>query len=299
MVKTEFSVVTPTRNALAKLCRCVGSLRGQGGVPYEHLVQDAVSTDSTPEWLSAQAASDTRLLPVSEPDKGMYDAINRGWQRSSGRFLSWLNSDEQYLPGTLRRVAQWFDAHPQMDAVFGDYLVVAEDGQAVAVRREIPLRRLYVANSFLNVQSCTLFFRRRLFDEGLLVLDSRFRYAADKDLVLRLEKAGVRFGHMPEVLSLFGVDGENLSTHAAMEVEAESIRQAHGALGWRPLRALPLAMRRLERFWRGSYRARTLDYAFALDETPRYAHFRASRLGGRYTLQDTHGRSTRIEGSLP
>ncbi len=294
-----FTVATPTRNALAKLRRCVGSLRGQISVSYEHLVQDAVSSDLTAEWLKQQATSDPALLPVSESDDGMYDAINRAWARGRGTYLSWLNSDEQYLPGALAKVQAYFEAHPATDALFGDYLVVDDQGRAVALRREIPLRYFYVANSFLNVQSCTLFFRRRLWNEGVLRLDSRYRYAADKDLVLRLHTAGVRFSHLPEVLSLFGIDGGNLSAQAGMEAEAEEVRRAHGGMRWRPLRSLPLAMRRVERLWRGAYRRSDIEYQFAMDETPHYAAFRATNLKGSYTLADTQGQAEAVQASGP
>lgn len=299
MSEPMFSIATPTRNALGKLRRCVGSVRGQQGVSYEHLVQDAVSTDGTPDWLQAQGDADPRLKAVSESDAGMYDAINRAWSRSGGRLMSWLNADEQYLPGTLRRVHDWFAAHPEVDALFGDYIVVNEQGHAVALRREIPLRRFYVANSFLNVQSCTLFFRRRLWDEGLLRLDSRYRYAADKDLVLRLQAAGVRFAHLAEPLSLFGIDGSNLSTHAGMAQEAEALRLAYGGFRFRPLRALPLAMRRAERLWRGAYRKETVEYRFAVDEQPNYKGFRSTGLGGRYSLDNTEGSAEEVSTVAP
>jgi glycosyltransferase involved in cell wall biosynthesis len=292
-----FSIATPTRNALAQLRRCVGSIRGgHTGVSFEHLVQDACSSDGTPLWLQEQAQSHPTLHAVSESDAGMYDAINRAWGRAKGQYLAWLNADEQYLPGTLARVQAYFAAHPDVDVLFADYLVADEQGRAVALRREIPLRRFYVVNSFLNTQSCTLFYRRRLWDEGLLKLDSRYRYAADKDLVLRLHAAGARFAHLAEVLSVFGVDGNNLSTHARMEEEAEAVRLAHGGLRFKPLRVLALAGRRAERFLRGSYKRVDLQYAFALDEVPHYAHFQALGLGGRYTLAQTQGYAQRLDG---
>jgi glycosyltransferase involved in cell wall biosynthesis len=294
-----FSVVTPARNALPQLRRCIGSVRGQQGVDFEHLVHDAQSGDGSAAWLVAQAAADPRLRPLSERDDGMYDAINRGWARAGGRFLSWLNADEQYLPGTLQRVQQLFDERPQAEVLFADYLVADDSGRAVALRREIPLRRFNVVNSFLNLQSCTMFFRRTLWDRGLLRLDSRYRYAADKDLVLRLHDAGVRFEHVPEVWSVFGVDGHNLSTHAAMAQEAEAIRRAHGALRFKPLRALALGARRIERAWRGAYRRDDLQYRWAIDEVPHYAEFRARGLGGRYSLADVQGRAERLDAPLP
>ena len=284
-----FSIATPTRNALPKLRRCVGSIRGQVGVTWEHLVQDACSSDGSVRFLAAEASTDACLKPRSEADSGMYDAINRAWQRSQGTLLSWLNADEQYLPGTLQRVACYMAANPSVDVMFADYLAVDDRGLAVAVRREIPFRRFYVVNSFLNLQSCTMFFRRELFERGWLTFDSRYRYAADKDLVLCLHERGARFAHLPEVLSMFGVDGANLSTHAKMAEEAEAVRREHGALAWRPLRALALGARRTERLLRGAYRRSDIRYAWASDEVPHYVHYRSQRAGGRYSLADVDG----------
>ena len=285
-----FSVATPTRNSLDKLKRCVGSVRGQSDVALEHLVQDARSSDGTADWLRAQALQHDDLHPVSEADGGMYDAINRAWSRAGGRYLSWLNSDEQYLPGALAQVQACFKAHPEVDVVSGDFLVTDAQGRAVALRREIPLRRFYVANTHLNTMTCTLFYRRELWDRGMLKLDSRYRYAADKDLVLRLLTAGVRFHHLPAVLSVFGIDGTNLSTHAGMAKEAEAIRLAFGAFRWRPLRALAFGARRAERLLRGCYGTVDLHYHYAIDELPRYAAFMARQLGARYSLSDVAGK---------
>jgi glycosyltransferase involved in cell wall biosynthesis len=277
-----FSVATPTRNNLDKLKRCVGSIRGQQGVSVEHLVQDACSNDGTPAWLASQMD----LLARSERDDGMYDAINRAWSRASGQIFSWLNADEQYLPGTLTFVARFFEDHPEVDVLFGDYIVCKDSGMPVALRREIDFRRLYVVNSFLYAQSCTLFFRRKLLDKGLLQLDVSLRYASDKDLILKLADAGARIAHVPKYLALFGIDGNNLSTHPQMLKEAEEVRRRHGAFGNRGLRHLVLAGRRLERLLNGGYAKQSLVYAYATNEVPTYMEFKADRVGGRYALSD-------------
>ncbi len=277
-----FSVATPTRNDLTQLRRCVGSVRGQQGVSVEHLVQDAVSGDGTPEWLAEQPD----LLAVSEKDSGMYDAIGRAWRRSRGRYLSWLNADEQYLPGTLAAVHRYFESHPEVDVIFGDYIVCQDDGSPVAWRREIPFRRLYVANSFLYAQSCTLFFRRRLLDQGLLGFDIQLKYASDKDLLLRLADAGVRIVHLPQTLALFGIDGNNLSTHPQVAQEGELVRLRHGAWRLKWLRHAVLVARRVERLLAGAYVRRDFSYQFASDEVPHYQQFSAQSVGGRYALSD-------------
>lgn len=278
----RFSVATPTRNALAKLVRCVGSVRGQHGVSVEHVIQDAASTDGTVAWLSRQSSLDAR----SEPDAGMYDAISRAWSRSRGEFLSWLNADEQYLPGALSRVQAFFDQHPEVDVVFGDYIVCGPDGRVIALRREIPFRHLYVANSFLYSATCTLFFRRRLYEAGSLAFDPALRYAADFDLMLRLAAQGACIAHLPGYLAVFGIDGTNLSGHARVPVEAEIVRQRHGALRSPLLRAVVLGMRRLERLARGGYLKQSRAFEFAQDEVPRYRRIEAMRVGGRYELGD-------------
>lgn len=290
MKSVQFSVATPTRNSLDKLKRCVGSVRGQTEVVCEHLVQDANSSDGTPEWLAAQSG----LAAVSEADAGMYDAINRGWARSKGQFLSWLNSDEQYLPGTLAKVQAYFDANPEVDVLFGDYIVADPQGRPVALRREIPFRHLYAANSFINTASCTLFFRRRLLEQGLLRLDSSYRYAADKELMLKLAAAGIVIKRLPAYLSVFGVDGTNLSTHPQMAAEVESIRRAHGAFRFQFMRKLILLGRYAERFLSGGYKTQAIRYLFATDEVPTYVQYEANALGGRYTLADIEGHADSV-----
>lgn len=302
MSTPDFSIATPTRNALDKLVRCIGSVRGQHQVAREHLVQDACSEDGTGVWLQAQAgaqevagAAAATLSWRSERDSGMYDAINRAWARSRGGILSWLNADEQYLPGTLARVGAFFAANPDCDVLYGDYIVADPAGRPVALRREIPFRRRYVTHGFLYAQSCTLFFRRRLFDAGTLMLDTNYRYAADMDLLLRLHDGGARIAHLPGYLSIFGIDGSNLSTHPRMLEETEHIRRRFDASGSRAVRALTLAGRRVERLVRGCYRRDDVQYLYATDEAPHYQRVHARAIGGRYALSDIEGRAERVE----
>lgn len=276
-----FSVATPTRNALHCLRRCVGSVRGQTDVTVEHLIQDAQSSDGTVPWLQAQG-----LGAVSEADAGMYDAIHRAWARSKGAYLSWLNSDEQYLPSTLGYVHRFFEANPQVDVLFGNYIVVDPEGNPVAFRREVPFRHHYVRNGFLYAQSCTIFFRRALFDRGLLQFDTSLRYAADHDLMLRLHDAKARIQHVDRYLGLFGIDGNNLSGHARMQTETQEVQHRHGACRSALLRQLVFSGRRLERAWRGAYRAQSMSFDFATDERPNYITVSAKQVGARYALAD-------------
>src|SRR5271155_3382250 len=103
----RFSVVTPSFRQSQWLKLCVASVADQG-VEVEHIVQDACSDDGTLDWL----LTDPRVKAFSEKDAGMYDAVNRGLRRASGQILSYLNCDEQYLPGALQAVGDYFERHP-------------------------------------------------------------------------------------------------------------------------------------------------------------------------------------------
>jgi hypothetical protein len=212
----------------------------------------------------------------------MYDAINRGWRRADGDVLSWLNSVEQYLPGTLEAVGRYFERHPEVDFVYGNALIIDGEGALLAARREIRLSKRYIANAFLNAYSCTMFFRRRLWDRGLLPLDTSFRYAADMDLVLRLLDAGATYRKLPEYLSAFTMDGTNLSCHPRMIEETAQIQRKFGAFSLPALRRAVTVGRYVERLLTGSYRRVDVAYQFAEDDQPRYRTVSGRRVSGSY-----------------
>jgi len=274
----KFSIATPTRNALEKLKQCVGSVRGQHGINYEHIIQDACSTDGTPGWLLSQSA----LVACVEKDSGMYDAINRAWSKASGQVLAWLNSDEQYLPGTLATVAKVFDQHPEVDFIRGNAIIVDRNGAAIAARRDIRLSSLYIANTFLNAHSCTLFFRKSLWDDGLVRLDEKYRYAGDMEMILRLLRAGKRCFHINQYLATFMLDGSNLSCHPEMLNEADDVQRRYGGAASPMVRKVVTACRYVERLFRGSYRKVSLSYDFAIDELPTYRRVTAVAVPGSY-----------------
>lgn len=269
-----FSIATPVLNGWPQVTQCVGSIRGQTGTLYEHLVRDGGSTDGTREWLTTQSG----LNAVYESDLGMYDAINHAWCHSRGDVLAWLNADEQYLPGTFKRVQAYFESHPDADAVFGNAIIIDRSGRPVSARREIPLRAVYVRNSFLYALSSTLFFRRRLLEQGMLVFDPAYRIAGDMDLILQVLKRGVKIHHINQYLALYIASGLNLSATPQTAVEVHSVQCKHHALPTALLRRLIMSGRYCERLLKGCYRHENVTYDYALDETPHYRTMQAMHL---------------------
>lgn len=246
----RISVVTPSRNMLAYLRRAAASVADQEGVDVEHLVMDACSTDGTVDWLAAQPS----ILWSSEPDAGMYDAINKGIARSTGDVLAYLNCDEQYLPSTLVRVAQRFAREPELDMIFGGALLIRPDGSLIAYRKAYQPRWRQIATAHLYVLSCTMFFRRRLVDQGHL-FDASYRAIADGTFVVECLRAGARAAVNPFYHSAFTMTGDNLG---AGEVTAREAARFRGTL---PLSVRALAvplngLRLAEKALSGAYHER-------------------------------------------
>jgi hypothetical protein len=182
----------------------------------------------------------------------MYDALNKGFDLADGDILGWLNADEQYLPGALAHVAEWFEANPDRDLLFGDHLIVREDGSLLARRRVFPVRWPYVLASHLYGLSCAMFFRRRVWEAGLR-FDPSFRSAGDADWVVRALRAGFRAGTTGRPLAAFTFGPGNLSRQGVSREEELRLLSAAPAWVCGGRRAINLA-RRAEMAIRGACR---------------------------------------------
>lgn len=199
------SVVTPSRNNSQWLPLCIQSVADQSG-EVEHIVQDGCSTDGTLDWL----LEDRRVKAVSEPDRSMYEAINRGLARAEGDVLAYLNCDEQYLPGALEKVRQYFAANPDIDIVFGDAIVVEADGSFICYRKTVTPHLFHTwVNGNLSIFTCATFFRRSLLERGL-TFNPQVRMVGDTEWLLRVIRSGARMGLLREYTSAFTMTGGNI-----------------------------------------------------------------------------------------
>jgi glycosyltransferase involved in cell wall biosynthesis len=251
----RFSVVTPSFRQSNWLKLCVASVADQG-VEFEHIVQDACSDDGTLDWLLA----DPRVKAFSEKDAGMYDAVNRGLRRASGEILSYLNCDEQYLPGALPAVGAYFERHPEVELLFGNCVVIGPQGDFLCYRKVQKPSKCHVMVSHLPTFTCSTFFRRSVLDKHGLYFDSKWRDLGDADWVLRALDKGIRIGILGEFLSAFTDTGENMNLSS--NAQRERKRMAESAPAWARKLAVALVWRhRFNRLLRGAYRQKPFDYA--------------------------------------
>lgn len=257
------TVVTPSYRQSEWLRLCVASVADQEG-DVEHIVQDACSDDGTQDWL----AGDSRVRAYVEKDEGMYDAVNRGLKRSSGEVCSYLNCDEQYLPGALRRVVDEFEKDPDLDVLFGDVVVVGRDGEFKAYRKSVPPREPVVfVNPSLPILTCATFFRRRVMESQGLWFDRTWRALGDAEWLLRVLRAGLKMRCLRDYTSIFAITGANLSGSGQAAKEGRALRRR--APGVYRLMYPCIRLEHWGRKWAyGCYRQEPFDYSIYTMQSP-------------------------------
>jgi len=197
------SVVTPTLNQGRFIERTLLSLKRQVYRNFEHIIVDGGSTDNTLQILEKYEGT-YNMVYISEEDEGQSDAINKGFLRSSGEILAWLNSDDTYEPYTLAIIADYFQKHPQMDVAYGNVDVIDEFDNVIKRLRYLPLNRyLYFYGVHLLLQP-SVFWRRDIFFK-VRMLNPKLKQSMDYDLFMRFILYGARFGFISKTLSNYRV----------------------------------------------------------------------------------------------
>ena len=105
---TLITIITPTFNCASTLDATLESVVSQDFTDFEYWLIDGGSTDGTRDRLAA--IQDPRVRWISEPDRGIYDAMNKGIDRARGRYLLFLGADDLLLPGSLRAISDHLPA---------------------------------------------------------------------------------------------------------------------------------------------------------------------------------------------
>jgi glycosyltransferase involved in cell wall biosynthesis len=207
-----------------------------------------------------------RVKFFEEKDGGMYDAINRGFRRASGEILAWLNCDEQYLPGTLAKVAAWFAAHPKVDVLFGDAVLVDARGALLSYRRAILPSLLHVQLAHVNTLSCATFVRRSVIERGFF-LNPEWKTIADGVWVADMLRARIPMGVLEEPLAAFTILENNLGQSTLARNERRRFLKSAGALRAR-LRLPVVLLHRVRKFLHGAYAKRRMSVELYTQDSP-------------------------------
>lgn len=194
------SIVTPCLNGRRFIEEAIQSVLDQDYPRIEHIIVDGGSTDGTLDVVSKYP----HLRVISEPDRGLYDALNKGVRLSSGDIIGHLNCDDLYGKLMFGQVAEKFMAMPAADAVCGG-VEVFEHGEGR--ERRVMAQYLTPKDLELSLENATIgpcmtnarFMRRRVY-ERIGLYETRFRIAADREFVIRAALAGIESVGIPKVL---------------------------------------------------------------------------------------------------
>lgn len=209
------SIVTVNLNNLEGLRRTVFSVLGQDWTDFEFIVVDGGSTDGSVAFLEEQG----KLFSywVSEPDSGVYEAMNKGIRKANGEYLLFLNSGDYLASSTvLTDVLTCLDGTP---LVYGDLLVNNKRGEMLLYEFPERISINYLLNNYLPHPGT--FFHRSVF-EKVGLYNEHMEYAADWQIGMKaIYQEGLTSRHVPVPISVFNLDGKSSEAGSYNNIEQE------------------------------------------------------------------------------
>lgn len=192
------SVITPSYNQAAFIRETIESVLSQDYPDLEHIVVDGGSTDGTLAILQEYAAKDSRFRFISEPDEGQSHAINKGIHLAQGKVIGWLNSDDTYLPGAVKKAILALRQHPEWALVYGRAFFTDANNQTLHEYPVEPFSHEGLFRSCFICQPAAFIRKDVLLEVG--GVDHSLQFCMDYDLWIRIAK---RFplGYLPELLA--------------------------------------------------------------------------------------------------
>lgn len=225
----KISIITVTYHAEATLERTLQSVAQQTYPDIEHLIIDGASTDRTLEI----ARQYPHATVFSEPDKGLYDAMNKGLQRATGDYLCFLNAgDKLHSKETLAHIASSVSDGSPIGVIYGDTHIVDAQGQFLRNRRLTPPEHLTWQSFKDGMLVChqAFYINRQI----ALSYDTTYRFSADFDWCIRCMKEGEKRGmqnlYVHEPLADYLVEGMTTANHKASLKERFKIMAKHYGL---------------------------------------------------------------------
>ncbi|GAA4785378.1 glycosyltransferase family 2 protein [Olivibacter ginsenosidimutans] len=203
------SIITVVYNAVRTLEQTILSVLNQDYSSIEYIIIDGGSTDGS---LAIVEKYRSRIAYYcSEPDQGIYDAMNKGLQQATGAFVGILNADDFYELSAVRTVVQAFQANSQIHVVHGLLRILdAQDEPDTIVGH---------AANFLNfgmIEHPTCFVKKSIYEQ-MGGFDLAYSRAGDYELMLRIRKAGATFWFLPVILANFRKGGLSVSWQSSLE----------------------------------------------------------------------------------
>lgn len=223
-----FSIVTAVYNAERAVAATAASLMGQDFRDFEWIVVDGGSTDGTLDAIRPFLTADRDTL-ISESDRGVYDAMNKGLRQARGRVVQFLNAGDRFADaGVLGAVAAAFD--DDVDAVYGNSIYELSNGLTVFKPAKDVSKDKYRRIPFCHQ---ALFARREV--HLRFPYDLTYRIAADYAMIASMNRSGVRMKRLSRTLNIDTVEPTAISKAGQKRAAAEDHRIHREIMGLSPL----------------------------------------------------------------
>lgn len=204
----KVSIITATYNSSSTVQSSIESVIQQNHPNVEHLIIDGASSDSTVEIVKHFQKKHPQIVLHSDPDKGIYDALNKGVKLASGDIIGFLHSDDFFADSqTLSKVMQVLN-DDKIDGVFGDlkYVNAEEPTKVIRYWKSKPFSPHLVKRGWMPAHP-TLFLKREVYEKHGQ-FDLNLKIAADYDFMLRILKDNeLNFEYLPEIITHMRVGG--------------------------------------------------------------------------------------------
>ncbi|NUQ81085.1 MAG: glycosyltransferase [Bacteroidetes bacterium] len=205
----KVSIVTPSYNQAEFLERTIRSVVDQDYPDKEYIIIDGGSSDQS---VSIIRKYEDRITSwVSEKDEGQSHAINKGFSKTTGDIICWLNSDDVFVPGVLSRVVEMFQKNPSVDCIYGATYTIDQHDQIRFARHELPFDFNIMLFTMNYIPQSSTFWRRSVYEKvGPLRQD--LHYTMDHEYWLRFYKHGITFMYVDDFFSYYRWHGESKGT---------------------------------------------------------------------------------------
>jgi glycosyltransferase involved in cell wall biosynthesis len=212
----QICIITPTFNSESTLPACLQSVAAQSYAALEHLIIDNLSADRTVEVAEEFRRKNGRIRIISEPDEGVYDAMNKGIRSCTSEWVYFLGSDDELKPGILEQIFERPDPE-NLDFIYGN---VWKKRAGQIYDGAFTLNKIL----YQNICQQAIFYRRSLF-EHLGMFNLRYRIWADWDFSWRCFAArNVRKEYVPLVIAAYNDGGfSSMSDDEVFKLDAPAL----------------------------------------------------------------------------
>jgi glycosyltransferase len=204
----KVSIITATYNSEATISDCMNSVLNQSYKNIEYILMDGGSQDSSLEIIEKASKLNTNIIFKSEPDKGIYDALNKGIARATGTIIGFVHSDDFLADNdVIANIVEKFNTE-NADGVYGDLHYVSYENSNKIIRNWVskPYNKKLLKNGWMPAHP-TLFLKKEIYDTyGLFNMS--YKIAADYDFILRVfQQKNLNFCYLKKTLIKMRVGG--------------------------------------------------------------------------------------------